>query len=169
MTEIGSETGKANRNSGAALGVTQPTVPTPPESENALDPSISYGSVDLGRHWLAGRPRLGWNGDMHPLRDVDVYDYQPALPPGNSSMSEHAIEFLRGWIGEKVHCQSSQARIDKQAETLAKECAAEAAEVGIPLEDIQEEVGDIQELIASRLEEAAEAEESQQAPRKAAE
>ena len=63
-----------------------------------------------------------------------------------------------------------QARIEKQAETLAKECAAKAAEVGIPLEDIQEEVGDIQELIASRLEEAAEADESnQQAPSKAAE
>ncbi|MBN9258664.1 MULTISPECIES: hypothetical protein [unclassified Mesorhizobium] len=73
-------------------------------------------------------------------------------------MSEHAIEFLREWIGEKVHCQSS-AHIGKQAETLAKECAAKAAEAGIALEDIQEEVGDIQELIASRLEEAAEAEE----------
>ncbi|MFD2058362.1 hypothetical protein ACFSQT_36345 [Mesorhizobium calcicola] len=85
-------------------------------------------------------------------------------------MSEHAIEFLRGWIGEKVHCQSShEARIDKQAETLAKECAAKAAEVGIPLEDIQEEVGDIKELIASRLEEAAEADEHQQASSKAAE
>lgn len=84
-------------------------------------------------------------------------------------MSEHAIEFLRGWIGEKVHCQS-HARIEKQAETLAKECAAKAAEVGIPLEDIQEEVGDIQELIASRLEEAAEADdEHQQAASKAAE
>jgi hypothetical protein len=71
-------------------------------------------------------------------------------------MSEHAIEFLRGWIGEKVHCQHSPVKIEKQAETLAKECAAKAAEVGIPLEDIQEEVGDIQELIASRLEEAAE-------------
>ena len=94
------------------------------------------------------------------MRDVDVYDYQPALPPGNSSMSEHAIEFLRGWIGEKVHCQPSQAKLEKQAETLARECAAKAAEVGIPLEDIQEEVGDIQELIASRLEEAAEADEN---------
>ncbi|UCI07247.1 DUF768 domain-containing protein [Mesorhizobium sp. B1-1-8] len=71
-------------------------------------------------------------------------------------MSEHAIEFLRGWIGEKVHCQHSPVRIEKQAETLARECAAKAAEEGIPLEDIQEEVGDIQELIASRLEEAAE-------------
>lgn len=75
-------------------------------------------------------------------------------------MSEHAIEFLRGWIGEKVHCQHLPVKIEKQAETLAKECAAKAAEVGIPLEDIQEEVGDIQELIASRLEEAAEADQS---------
>lgn len=71
-------------------------------------------------------------------------------------MSEHAIEFLRGWIGEKVQCQHSPMKIEKQAETLAKECAAKAAEEGILLEDIQEEVGDIQELIASRLEEAAE-------------
>ena len=84
-------------------------------------------------------------------------------------MSEHAIEFLRGWIGEKVQCQHSEARIEKQAETLARECAAKAAEIGIPLEDIQEEVGDIQELIASRLEEAAEADENNQAPSKAAE
>ena len=43
-------------------------------------------------------------------------------------MSEHAIEFLRGWIGEKVHCQHSPVKIEKQAETLAKECAAKAAE-----------------------------------------
>lgn len=71
-------------------------------------------------------------------------------------MSEHAIEFLRGWIGEKVQCQHSPTKIDQQAETLARECCAKAAEAGILLEDIQEEVGDIQELIASRLEEAAE-------------
>ncbi len=84
-------------------------------------------------------------------------------------MSEHAIEFLRGWIGEKVHCQPAPAKIEKQAETLAKECAAKAAEVGIPLEDLQEEVGDIQELIASRLEEAAEAEESEKSSAKPSE
>lgn len=71
-------------------------------------------------------------------------------------MSEHAIEFLRGWIGEKVQCQHSPVKIEKHAENLAKECCAKAAEEGILLEDIQEEVGDIQELIASRLEEAAE-------------
>ncbi|WP_192252572.1 DUF768 domain-containing protein [Mesorhizobium silamurunense] len=76
-------------------------------------------------------------------------------------MSEHAIEFLRGWIGEKVHCQHSPAKIEKQAETLAEECCAKAAEEGILLEDIQEEVGDIKELIASRLEEVAEESEQQ--------
>ncbi|OBQ87890.1 MULTISPECIES: DUF768 domain-containing protein [unclassified Mesorhizobium] len=76
-------------------------------------------------------------------------------------MSEHAIEFLRGWIGEKVQCQHSPVKIDEQAETLAKECCAKAAEEGILLEDIQEEVGDIQELIASRLEEVAEESEQQ--------
>jgi hypothetical protein len=84
-------------------------------------------------------------------------------------MSEHAIEFLQEWIGEKVHCQSSPDRIEKQAETLARECAAKAAEVGIPLEDIQEEVGDIKELIASRLEEAAEADEEEKNLEKPAE
>ena len=84
-------------------------------------------------------------------------------------MSEHAIEFLQEWIGEKVHCQSSPDRIEKQAETLARECAAKAAEAGIPLEDIQEEVGDIQELIASRLEEAAEADQDEKNSNKPAE
>lgn len=61
----------------------------------------------------------------------------------------------------KVHCHASPDRIEKQAETLARECAAKAAEAGIPLEDIQEEVGDIKELIASKLEEAAEADQDE--------
>jgi hypothetical protein len=72
-------------------------------------------------------------------------------------MSEHAIEFLQEWIGEKCQSPCAPSRIEKHAETLARECAAKAAEAGIPLEDIQEEVGDIQELIASRLEDAVEA------------
>ncbi|MET3596316.1 MULTISPECIES: hypothetical protein [Mesorhizobium] len=84
-------------------------------------------------------------------------------------MSEHAIEFLRGWIGEKVQCPHSPARIEKQAETLAEECCAKAAEEGILLEDIQEEVGDIKELIASRLEEVAEENEDETQPDKPSE
>ncbi|MCG8272271.1 hypothetical protein MIC97_12240 [Aquamicrobium sp. NLF2-7] len=76
-------------------------------------------------------------------------------------MSEQAIKFLQEWIGE--NCQSPSVpvgtdpvKIDEQAETLARECTEEAAQAGIPLEDIQEEVGDIQELIALHLEDAAE-------------
>ena len=84
-------------------------------------------------------------------------------------MSEHAIEFLREWIGEKVQCQHSPVKIAKQAETLAEECCAKAAEEGILLEDIQEEVGDIQELIASRLEEAVEEGTGETTPDKPAE
>ena len=74
-------------------------------------------------------------------------------------MSEHAIEFLQEWIDEKCQCPATPVRIEEHAETLARECAAKAAEVGIALEDIQEEVGDIRELIALRLEDAAGAEE----------
>jgi FKBP-type peptidyl-prolyl cis-trans isomerase (trigger factor) len=72
-------------------------------------------------------------------------------------MSERAIEFLQGWIGEKCRGPVEPTHIEQEAETLARECAARAAEIGIPLEDIQEEVGDIQELIAAKLEDAAEA------------
>ncbi|KQZ79039.1 hypothetical protein ASD64_11770 [Mesorhizobium sp. Root157] len=71
-------------------------------------------------------------------------------------MSEHAIKFLQEWIGEKCQTPALPIKIEQHAETLARECAATAAEAGIPLEDIQEEVGDIQELIASRLEDAVE-------------
>jgi hypothetical protein len=75
-------------------------------------------------------------------------------------MSENAIEFLQEWICEKVQAPAHPAMVEKHAESLAKECAAKAAEAGIPLEDIQEEVGDIQELIAAKLEDAAEAEQA---------
>lgn len=75
-------------------------------------------------------------------------------------MSENAIEFLQEWICEKVQAPAHPALVEKHAESLAKECAAKAAEAGIPLEDIQEEVGDIQELIAAKLEDAAEAEQA---------
>jgi hypothetical protein len=74
-------------------------------------------------------------------------------------MSDSAIEFLQEWIGEKCQAPAEPIEIDRQARTLARECAARAAEAGIPLEELQEEVGDIQELIASRLEDAVEEQE----------
>jgi len=72
-------------------------------------------------------------------------------------MTEKAIEFLQEWISEKVQAPAAPNRIDREAEVLAKQCAAQAANAGVRLEDIEEEVGDLEDLIATKLEDAAEA------------
>lgn len=72
-------------------------------------------------------------------------------------MTEKAIEFLQEWIHEKVQAPETPATIDKEAGVLARQCAAQAANAGVRLEDIEEEVGDLEELIATKLEDAVEA------------
>ena len=72
-------------------------------------------------------------------------------------MTEKAIEFLQEWINEKVQAPETPTMIDQKAEVLAKQCAAQAANAGVRLEDIEEEVGDLEELIATKLEDAVEA------------
>jgi hypothetical protein len=72
-------------------------------------------------------------------------------------MTEKAIEFLQEWINEKVQAPETLTQINREAEVLAKQCAAQAANAGVPLEDIEEEVGDLEELIATKLEDAVEA------------
>ncbi|MDQ2704480.1 MAG: hypothetical protein M3Y43_04915 [Pseudomonadota bacterium] len=72
-------------------------------------------------------------------------------------MTEKAIEFLQEWINEKIQAPETPAEIEQEAETLARQCAAQAADAGVRLEDIEEEVGDLEELIAARLEDAVEA------------
>ncbi len=72
-------------------------------------------------------------------------------------MTEKAIEFLQEWISEKVQAPEGEAAVEKEAGILAKECARQAARAGVPLEDIEEEVGDLEELIAAKLEDAGEA------------
>jgi len=69
-------------------------------------------------------------------------------------MSDQAIEFLRGWIDENIHVPA--APIEREAEMLARECAADAAEVGVPLDDIEEEVGNLEDLLVTKLEDALE-------------
>ena len=71
-------------------------------------------------------------------------------------MSEQAIEFLEEWISEKVQRRSRhQAPLEKQAEILCLKCQADAAKAGVPLDEIVEEVGDLEDLIAAKLEDAA--------------
>ena len=50
-------------------------------------------------------------------------------------MSEHAIEFLRGWIGEKVHCEHSPAKIEKQGRGQSDWSANVAVGAGGPQEE----------------------------------
>ena len=70
-------------------------------------------------------------------------------------MSEQAIEFLEEWISEKVQRpQAAQAPLEKQAEILCLKCQADAAKAGVPLDEIVEEVGDLEDLIAAKLEDA---------------
>ena len=80
-------------------------------------------------------------------------------------MTEKAIEFLQEWISEKVHAAPHEPiRLEQKAEVLARECARQAADAGVLLEDIEEEVGDLEELIAAKLEDAAEAGKSGSGP-----
>ena len=72
-------------------------------------------------------------------------------------MTEKAIEFLQEWINEKVQAPEAPSKIDQEAGVLAKQCAAQAANAGVRLEDIEEEVGDLEELIATKLDDAVEA------------
>ncbi|ESX70601.1 MULTISPECIES: DUF768 domain-containing protein [unclassified Mesorhizobium] len=71
-------------------------------------------------------------------------------------MSDSAIEFLQDWIHENVHVPPPPIRLEREAEILARECEEEAADAGVPIEDIEEEVGDLKDLLVAKLEDAAE-------------
>ncbi|MER9895119.1 hypothetical protein NKJ40_24055 [Mesorhizobium sp. M0119] len=71
-------------------------------------------------------------------------------------MSASAIEFLQDWIHENVHLPPPPIKLEKEAELLARECKEEAADAGVPIEDIEEEVGDLKDLLVAKLEDAAE-------------
>ena len=75
-------------------------------------------------------------------------------------MSEQAIEFLEEWISEKVQRPQpvpTPAPLEKQAELLCLKCQADAAKAGVPMDEIVEEVGDLEDLIAAKLEDAEQA------------
>lgn len=72
-------------------------------------------------------------------------------------MTEKAIAFLQDWIHEKVQAPDAPIKVEQEAVVLAKECARQAASAGVPIEDIEEEVGDLEQLIAAKLEDAVEA------------
>jgi len=91
---------------------------------------------------------------------MDVYGNELRRREHEAKMSEKAIEFLQEFITERVQVRPVPAKIEQETEILAKECAAQAAEAGVPIEDIEEEVGDLEELMTTKLEDAVEAEQN---------
>lgn len=76
-------------------------------------------------------------------------------------MTEKAIAFLQDWIHDKVQAPDAPIEVEQEAVVLARECARQAASAGVPLEDIEEEVGDLEHLIATKLEDAVEAKQNE--------
>ena len=90
-------------------------------------------------------------------------------------MSEQAIEFLEGWISEKVQkpqpahaTPEPHVEREKKAEILVKRCQADAAKAGVTIDEIVEEVGDLEDLITAKLEDAEEAPAAAPSPANAA-
>jgi hypothetical protein len=90
---------------------------------------------------------------MHLLAGMQRYGIRKS--PEKVAVSEQAIEFLEEWISETVRPRPAAIDTEKHAEILAAKCEADAARAGVPIEEITEEVGDLQDLIVARLEEAA--------------
>ena len=71
-------------------------------------------------------------------------------------MSDRAFQFLEEWIRENVNPEAYvDMRRDPRPKQLAKQCANEAEAAGIPMEEIEEEVGDLEICIASYVDAAA--------------
>jgi hypothetical protein len=65
-------------------------------------------------------------------------------------MSKRAEDFMDGWLDAKVtdrHLKASQ----KSAPILAKKCAADAKKAGVPLEELEKVVVDIEQAITDEL------------------
>lgn len=70
-------------------------------------------------------------------------------------MTDQAIEFLQEWVHDHVEpsCLKKLVPLPQQAHELTKVCERDAAAAGVTPEDIAEEVGDLNQLIESKLQE----------------
>jgi hypothetical protein len=74
-------------------------------------------------------------------------------------VTEQAIEFLQDWVHEKVEAHPVRGRhkpLPLQAAELSRECERDAAAVGVTHEDIEEEVGNLDDLMATKIQDAEE-------------
>ena len=74
-------------------------------------------------------------------------------------VTDQAIEFLQDWVHENVEAPQPRKKrkpLPQQAAELSRECERDAAAVGVTHEDIEEEVGDLNDLMAAKIQDAEE-------------
>jgi hypothetical protein len=65
-------------------------------------------------------------------------------------MSKRAENFMDSWLDAKI-TDRDLAAPEKSAPILAKKCAADAKKAGVPLEELEEVVVDIEQAITDEL------------------
>ena len=66
-------------------------------------------------------------------------------------MSERAEAFMDKWLDENIDAKQLNRPEKAVAKTLAKRCLTAARKAGVPLEEIAETVGDVEEAIIDEL------------------
>jgi hypothetical protein len=66
-------------------------------------------------------------------------------------MRDRAEDFMDQWLDENVDAKHVGKPKAKVAKALAKKCATDAKKAGVPIEELEEVVVDIEEAIADEL------------------
>ena len=66
-------------------------------------------------------------------------------------MSDRGIEFLNRWVHENINAGGFPPENESLVEVLVEKCREDADKVGISTEEIEEDIGDINEFILEAL------------------
>jgi hypothetical protein len=66
-------------------------------------------------------------------------------------MSLRGIDFLQNWIKETINADEYPPLYETRAKVLAEQCAADAANVGISVGEIEVEMGDLQDRMLAAM------------------
>jgi hypothetical protein len=72
-------------------------------------------------------------------------------------MSQRGADFMTEWLRENINADAYPAPDDEQIEEYAERCLAAASAEGISQEEIEEDMGAIEDCIADAMESAADA------------
>ena len=69
-------------------------------------------------------------------------------------MSDRGVEFITSWVPKHISADNYPVDGDIKAEAYAKECVADAQKTGIPVDEIEEDMGDIETYILEAMDDA---------------